>query len=131
MASSIDSIALQSNEASKVLLPTIFRIFEAWRMTDLQQIRLLGITDEETLGSWKKCPDKVSPSPDLIERASYILGIYKALQALFPTDENADRWLITGNDHALFNGQAPVERLMSANMVELAAVRGHLDSVIG
>lgn len=81
--------------------------------------------------NWKNAPEKAKLSPDHIERASYILGIYKALQVLFPTQSNADHWLTTGNDNPMFSGQAPIDRLMVGYMVDLAAIRAHLDAVRG
>lgn len=125
------SVAQRGGEVAGVLLGTIFRIFDAWGVTGAQQMKLLGLINEKTLYNWKKHPEKAKLSPDLIERASYILGIYKALQILFPTAENADGWMTTGNDNPMFNGQRPLERMLTGYMTDLAAVRFHLDAVRG
>lgn len=131
MNHSLTSLAQRGGEVSGVLLPTIFRIFDAWGVTGAQQMKLLGLINEKTLYNWKKHPEKAKLSPDLIERTSYILGIYKALQILFPTPENADRWLTTGNDNPVFNGQPPLERMLTGYMTDLATIRFHLDAVRG
>jgi|SRR5690554_2890823 len=131
MSLSIASFIQRGSEVPRVLLPSIFRIFEAWKLTDAQQVKLLGLINEKTLSSWKKAPEKAELSLDHIERASYILGIYKALQVLFPTQSNADRWLTKANDSPMFNGQAPIDWLMAGYMVDLAAIRVHLDSARG
>ena len=128
---STSNLAQRGSEVPRVLLPVIFRIFEAWKLSGAQQMKLLGLSNEKTLYNWKNVPEKAKLSPDHIERASYILGIYKALQVLFPTQSNADHWLATGNDNPMFNGQAPIDRLMSGHMVDLATIRAHLDAVRG
>ncbi|MCC4261459.1 MbcA/ParS/Xre antitoxin family protein [Pseudomonas aestusnigri] len=101
-----------------------------WHLTDTQQARLLGLHDEKALHNWRAHPESASISTDLIERASYILGIYKSLQILFPNPDNADRWLITCNDNPLFNGQAPIEHMMTGNITDLATVRRCLEALI-
>ena len=66
------------------MLPAIFNIFSQWRLTDAQQMTLLGLGNEKTLRNWKKQPEKVRLTRDMLQRASYILGIYKSLQILLP-----------------------------------------------
>lgn len=48
-----------------------------------------------------------------------------------PTQSNADGWLSTENDNPMFNGQAPIDRLMTGHMMDLATVRAHLNAVRG
>lgn len=118
-------------EVSRVLLPSLFNIFKLWGLNGREQMTLLGLTNEKTLYNWKRHPEKAQLTPDLIERASYLLGIYKSLQILFPTPENADRWLATPNDNPLFNGMPPLHRLLAGQVMDLATVRQHLDAVRG
>ena len=114
-----------------VLLPAVFTIFSQWRLTGVEQMKLLGLANEKTLYNWKNKPGKARLTPDLLERASYILGIYKALQILLPDQSLADRWLIRPNDNPLFKGTAPLERLMTGQMLDLAVVRNFLDAEQG
>ncbi|MCY4050012.1 MAG: hypothetical protein OXE41_06925 [Gammaproteobacteria bacterium] len=65
---------------------------------------------------------------DLLERASYILGIYKSLKFLLPEQTFADQWLATPNDNPLFNGVAPLNRLLAGQMLDLPVVRNYLDT---
>lgn len=113
------------------LLPAVFAIFSQWRLTGSQQMALLGLRNERTLYNWKGRPEKARLTPDLLERASYILGIYKSLQILLPDRALADRWLATPNDNPLFNGTAPLDRLLAGQVVDLAAVRNFLDAERG
>ncbi|MEH6501654.1 MAG: MbcA/ParS/Xre antitoxin family protein [Pseudoalteromonas distincta] len=123
-------IIQQDSQTAKTALTAIFRILNMWHLTDTQQARLLGLHDEKALHNWRAHPESASISTDLIERASYILGIYKSLQILFPNPDNADRWLITCNDNPLFNGQAPIEHMMTGNITDLATVRRCLEALI-
>lgn len=113
------------------LLPAIFNIFGQWGLTGAQQMKLLGVTNEKTLYNWKNQPEKAKLTPDLLERTSYILGIYKALQILLPDQALADQWLARPNDNPLFNGAAPLDRLLAGQMLDLAVVRNFLDAERG
>ena len=110
------------------LLPAIFAIFSQWRLTGTQQMTLLGLSNEKTLYNWKGQPEKAKLTRDLLERTSYILGIYKSLQILFPDRTLADQWLAAPNDNPLFNGMAPLDRLLGGQVVDLAVVRNFLDA---
>jgi hypothetical protein len=113
------------------LLPAIFKIFEQWGLAGAQQMRLLGLGNEKTLYNWKNHPEKANLTRDLLERTSYILGIYKSLQILLPDQTLADNWLPTPNDNPIFNGTAPLDRLLAGQVVDLALVRNFLDSERG
>ncbi len=113
---------------TRALLPAVFAIFSQWRLTGAQQMTLLGLSNEKTLYNWKNRPEKAKLTRDLLERTSYILGIYKALQVLFPNEGQADAWLATPNDNPLFNGTTPLERLLAGQVVDLAVVRNFLDA---
>lgn len=110
------------------LLPAIFAIFSQWHLTGAQQMTLLGLGNEKTLYNWKSQPEKARLTRDLLERASYILGIYKSLQILLPDQALADQWPVTPNDNPLFNGTAPLDRLLAGQVVDLAVVRSFLDA---
>jgi len=108
------------------LLPGIFNIFSLWRLTGHEQMTLLGLSNEKTLYNWKNRPEKAKLTRDFLERASYILGTYRALQILFPDDVRSDQWLLTPNDNPLFGGSAPLEKMLGGFVVDLAIVRDYL-----
>lgn len=110
------------------LLPVIFNIFSLWRLTGQQQMTLLGLSNEKTLYNWKNQPEKAKLTRDCLERASYILGINRALQILFPDEAQSDQWIHVANDNPLFDGSAPVDKMLGGLVVDLAVVREHLDS---
>lgn len=116
---------------SRALLPAIFAIFSQWGLTGAQQMTLLGLSNEKTLYNWKSHPEKAKLTRDLLERASYILGIYKSLQVLLPDTAQADQWLSQPNDNPLFKGTAPLDRLLAGQVADLAVVRHFLDAERG
>ena len=72
-----------------------------------------------------------SLSPDTLERISYILGIYKALRILLPTEKAANEWLHKPNNAPLFGGRSALEKLMKGHVLDLADVRRYLDAERG
>ncbi len=131
MAVQAEQLLQRGSSATRSLLPAIFNIFSEWQLKGVQQMTLLGLSNEKTLYNWKSHPEKAKLTRDLLERASYILGIYKSLQILFPDQALADRWLSTPNDNPLFNGMAPLDRLLAGQVVDLAVVRYFLDAERG
>jgi hypothetical protein len=131
MVAQAEQLLQRGSSVTSSLLPAIFAIFSQWRLTGAQQMTLLGLSNEKTLYNWKNQPEKAKLTRDLLERASYILGIYKSLQILLPDQVLADQWLATPNDNPLFNGAAPLDRLLAGQVVDLAVVRNFLDAERG
>tara|TARA_R110002072_G_scaffold953_4_gene7894 strand:+ start:361 stop:792 length:432 start_codon:yes stop_codon:yes gene_type:complete len=110
------------------LLPAIFTIFSQWRLTDAQQMTLLGLINATILYDLKSQPENAKLTTDQLERVSYILGIYQSLQILLPDPALAELWLSTPNDSPLFSGTAPLDRLLVGQVVDLAVVKNFLDA---
>ncbi len=121
---------LSTREAGQALLRTYFNIVQAWRLGSREAMTLLGLNSRSTFHVWKS--GKSGPLPkDTLERISYVLGIYKALQMLLPSDESADAWIRKPNTAPLFGGRSALERLMSGNVADLYEVRRYLDAQRG
>lgn len=131
MTTQAEQLLQRGPGATRSLLPAIFNIFSNWNLKGAQQMVLLGLSNEKTLYNWKNQPEKAKLTRDLLERTSYILGIYKSLQILLPDRTLADQWLSTPNDNPLFNGTAPLDRLLAGQVVDLATVRNFLDAERG
>lgn len=112
-------------------LKTFFNIAHHWKLTNHQMQILLGLSTESTFYNWKKKPEHAILSNDLLERLSYIFGIYKALQILLSDPNIADSWVSLPNSHPLFKGRTPLERLLSGQVSDLYVVRQYLDSERG
>jgi hypothetical protein len=110
-------------------LRAFFNIAKAWRLTEEQQLSLLGLTARSTLFAWKgkAAGGSVKLGPDTLERLGNLLGIWKALAVLFPQNDIADQWIHRPNDNFPFMGDSPLA-LMQFSMEGLAQVRRHLDA---
>lgn len=110
-------------------LRAFFNLARAWRLTEGQQLSLLGLTVRSTFFAWKAkaAQGPVKLGPDTLERLGHLVGIWKALAILFPEQEQADRWLQRPNDNFPFMGEPPLV-LMQGSLEGLAQVRRHLDA---
>lgn len=114
---------------SQVALKAFFGICAKWNLTAEEERILLG-TKQSTLYRWKSLKD-VSLSNDTFERISYILGIYKALRILLPTESAAIQWIRKPNSAPLFSGKTALDKLLKGHVVDLADVRRYLDTMRG
>jgi len=105
-------------------LRAFFNIARAWKLSEAQQLRLLGLTVRSTLFAWKRkaAQGPVKLGPDTLERLGNLVGIWKALAILFPQDEIADRWVHQPNDNYPFLGESPLTT-MQGSMEGLAQAR--------
>jgi hypothetical protein len=124
------TVPLDTREAAQALLRTYFDIAEAWHLSSKEAMTLLGLRSRSTYHLWKG--GKSGPlSPDTLERVSYVLGIYKALQMLLPSDDAADAWIRKPNEAPLFGGRSALDRMLSGNVADLYEVRRYLDAQRG
>lgn len=105
-----------------------FRVAELWGMTVEQMRVVLGAPSRSTFYNWKKGDGGLLPR-DTLERISYVLGIYKGLQVLFPDSHQADAWVSKAN--AAFGGRSALDCMLAGNVADLQAVRSYVDYVRG
>ena len=122
--------AFDRKSLSGPALRTFFRIAELWGLSVSEQMTLLGVTARSTFFKWKKDADAVLPK-DTLERISYVLGIYKALQILLPDEKAADAWIKRPNTAPLFGGRSALDRMLSGQVADLFVVRQYLDAQRG
>ena len=91
---------------------------------------LLGLSARSIIPKWKKHPNSALPK-DTLERISYILGAYKALQILLPDEQAADEWVRRPNAAPPFGGQSAIDRMLSGQVSDLYVVRQYLDAQRG
>jgi hypothetical protein len=124
---------ITSNEASAAGasgLRAFARIADLWHLSIAEQLTLLGLSSRSTYFKWRKEPQVRLPR-DTLERISYILGIYKALQLLLPDTRAADEWIRRPNEAAVFGGRSALDRMLSGNVSDLYIVRQYLDAQRG
>ena len=111
-------------------LRAFFRIADLWDLSVAEQMTLLGVSARSTYFKWKKAQDGAL-SRDTLERISYTLGIYKALQILLPDEDAADRWVRKPNRARTFGGKSALDRMLSGQVADLFVVRQYLDAERG
>jgi hypothetical protein len=108
-----------------------FRAFSglvgAWKLSEAEQMKLLGLTSRSTLYRWKS--GRVSkPRRDTLERVSYLLGIFRAINILLPNEERADAWMRAPNRVPLFGGESALDRMTGGNVGDLYVFRRYLEA---
>lgn len=123
------NVDLASPAAAAAALRTFWKLAEAWELSAAEQATLLGV-GRTTLYQWKQ--GKVgSLDRHLLERLSYLFGIYAALQILFPLARRANEWLKKPNTAPLFGGRSALERMLGGQVADLYVVRDYLDAQRG
>jgi len=116
-------------------LRAYLRIVEdVWKVKGEDARTLLGSPARSTYHQWKKRAQEdpnanIQLTRDHLERISYVLGIYKALQILFPQRALSDEWMQRPND--AFAGNTPLQHALGGNVTDLADVRRYLDGAGG
>ena len=132
MQTSAQAIKAQAKPSSRELsaagLRAFFAIARDWGLNTDAQMVLLGAPGRSTFFKWKSAPESADLKRDTLERLSYLLGIYKALQILLPDTVAADAWVKKPNSAPLFGGKSALDRMLGGNVADLLAVRQYLDA---
>src|ERR1700712_511721 len=122
-------IDITTAQAAQAALRTFWRLSDAWKLDTAEQTTLLGV-GRTTLYQWKQ--GKVGPlDRHVLERLSYLFGIYSALQILLPIAERANEWVRKPNDAPLFAGKSALDRMLGGQIADLFVVRQYLDAQRG
>jgi hypothetical protein len=116
--------------ASGPALRTFFKIAEVWDLSEEERMTLLGVQARSTFYKYKKDLDG-RLSLDTLERISYLVGIFKALNILLPDESAADRWIKKPNAAPIFGGKSALSRMLSGRVSDLFVVRQYLDAQRG
>ena len=65
---------------------------------------------------------------DTLERISYVLGIFQAINTLLPDKQIAADWVRRPNDAPVFGGASALDRMMAGNVSDLFVVRQYLNA---
>jgi hypothetical protein len=122
-------VDLSSPAAAQAALRTFWRLADAWKLAATEQCTLLGV-GRTTLYQWRQ--GKIGPlDRHVLERLSYLFGIYAALQILLPVPERADDWIRRPNAAPLFGGASALDRMLAGQVADLYVVRHYLDAQRG
>ncbi len=107
-----------------------FRIAVLWGLSVEELWTLFGLTARSTLFKWKRDPDIALPKVTL-ERISYILGTYKALQIPLPNEQAAHACAMCPNEAPMFASRSALDRMLSGQVAGFFAVRQYIDAQRG
>lgn len=107
-------------------LRAFFGISRSWGLSASEERALLGWPPTSTFHKYKS-GGHGTLSFDTLTRLSLVLGIYKALQILYPEPAFADRWVKVPNSNTLFGGHPPLAFMVEGGMDALFQVRRLLD----
>lgn len=116
------------SDIARVGLKAFFNIADEWGLSVEDQQKILGGLPSSTLYKWKKEPP-AALGKDLVERISYVLGVYKALRIIYTDDALAKAWLERPNPHPWLMGETPLARMTAGNVSDLFLVRKLADGM--
>ena len=117
----------QGGDKGRVGLRAFFKITKLWELNPVETAQLLGQTDLNAIDAWasEEGPDI---NKDTLQRISYILGIFKAVNILLPIPERANDWMRRPNKGPIFRGQSALERMTTGKVSDLCLVRNYLNA---
>ncbi len=121
---------LATASAAQAALRTFWRLCDAWKLEAGEQTTLLGV-GRTTLYQWKQGKVHAPLDRHVLERLSYLFGIYAALQILLPVAAQADEWIRKPNAAPLFGGRSALDRMLGGQVADLYVVREYLDAQRG
>jgi hypothetical protein len=107
-------------------LRTYFEIAAAWRLDDAERHQLLGNRSPTRLLTWRE--SKSALENETLQRISRILSIYRALQVLLPSPDQADAWVRRPNAAIVFGGRSALDVMLSSDLDGLQLVQSYLNS---
>jgi antitoxin Xre/MbcA/ParS-like protein len=107
-------------------LRAFFNMMERWGVPDKEARALLGGISNGPFYELKKDPTRVLET-DRLQRISYLVGIFKALNVLY-SEKLADAWLRLANDNPIFLGQTPLSYMIQGGLPAMQVVRRLLDA---
>ena len=122
---------LTSKDAQKRLsasaLKLFFNIVDVWKIRDEDARMLLGGVTNGPYYEMKKKPEVRLLDTDRLQRVSYLVGIFKALNILHGR-ELADEWVRLPNTNRIFNGSTPLDYMIKGGVPAMQTVRRLLDA---
>ncbi|WP_254062047.1 antitoxin Xre-like helix-turn-helix domain-containing protein [Acidobacterium sp. S8] len=111
---------------SPAALRAFFNIVDRWSIRDEEAMLLLGGISSSGYYELKKKPNRVLDQ-DRLQRISYLIGIFKALNILYST-RLADGWVQLANSNPLFTGRTPLTYMLQGGTPAMERIRSLLDA---
>lgn len=118
------------NDDMKVLFSMVTKLFEHWRLSDSEQMALLGLPPSDQGAKEPfRAADVLGFGRDVEERVGILLGIHLRLRMLFPSNPDlARQWMTSANRS--FEEMRPVDVVQAQGLSGLIAIRAYLDQAI-
>lgn len=103
-------VSATSASDRQMLAKALFRILDQWRLSETDQLIVLGIGAEDpaVLVTMREQHDLVSD--DLVERARALVRIYRYLAMLYPEHPALrEKWMTS--THPRLDGESPLDRV--------------------
>jgi uncharacterized protein (DUF2384 family) len=113
---------------SPAAMKALFKIVERWNVSDEDARQLLGGISNGSYYQLKANPGSTKTlDQDRLERISYLIGIFKALNILY-SQRLADQWMRLPNTNPIFAGRTPLDYILRGGQRAMDTVRRLLDA---
>lgn len=103
-------------------------IADKWNLSEYERCSLLGLSSESAAAILQENISSSSLDENVLQRISYLLGIYKALHQLLPSADAANNWVHQVNSAPIFNGNSALNHLVTGDLTDFAALRNYLNA---
>jgi hypothetical protein len=120
------SAKAERERLSPAAIKAFFNIMTKWDVRDEDARALLGGVSNGQFYDMKKKPERTLDA-DTLARASYLVGIFKALNILY-SRKLADAWIQRPNANRIFGGHTALAYMIKGGLPAMQAVRRLLDA---
>jgi hypothetical protein len=120
------SAKTERERLSPAAIKAFFNIMTKWDVRDEDARALLGGVSNGQFYELKKKPERTLDA-DTLARASYLIGIFKALNILY-SRKLADAWIQLPNTNRIFGGKTALAYMMRGGLPAMQTVRRLLDA---
>lgn len=120
------SAKTERERLSPSAIKAFFNIMAKWDVRDEDARALLGGVSNGQFYEMKKKPERTLDA-DALTRASYLVGIFKALNILY-SKKLADAWMQRPNTNRIFGGQTALAYMIKGGLPAMQTVRRLLDA---
>ena len=135
-ATRLSDLKTKEDRLNAAAILNFFGITNEWDLQAKEQIAILGAPSKSSFYRMKdfaegKCERPSKLNKDTLERISYVMGIYKALNILLPNAHRASEWIKKSNTADIFAGKSALETMLQGRVIDLADIRRYLDAERG
>lgn len=121
------SVKAERDRLSPSAVKGFLNIMARWGVRDVDARGLLGGVSSTRFYAMKKAPEAAVLDQDELQRVSFLVGIFKALNILFGEDL-ADAWVQLPNQNRIFGNATPLAYMIRGGLPAFQTVRRLLDA---